>query len=233
MFGKKLLKRPIHICCQLPTIVSDIWIKHCSKLSVLKLTHYCDVIMGENASQTTSLTIVYSIVYSDADQRKHQSSASLAFVRGIHRGPVNSPHKWPVTRKMFPFDDVIMWECRLLNIGHCLYLTHAGRVTHICSKLTIIDSQNGLSPYRRQALVRINTTILLIYKHLWTNFSEILIEMQRFALKKIHLKISSVKKAAILSRPQCVKSSMARLQGGSSYRAGDNAAEQRNSSGRF
>ena len=60
------------------------------------------------ASQITSLTIVYSTVYSDADQRKHQSSASLAFVRGIHRGPVNSPHKWTVTRKMFPFDDVIM-----------------------------------------------------------------------------------------------------------------------------
>ena len=44
----------------------------------------------------------------NANQRKHQSSASLAFVRGIHRSPVNSPHKWPVTRKMFPFDDVIM-----------------------------------------------------------------------------------------------------------------------------
>ena len=56
----------------------------------------------------TSLTIVYSTAYSDADQRKHQSSASLAFVWGIHRGPVNSPHKWPVTRKIFPFDDVIM-----------------------------------------------------------------------------------------------------------------------------
>ena len=70
--------------------------------------HYNDVIMGAIASQITSLTIVYSIVYSDADQRKHQSSASLAFVRGIHRGPVNSPHKWPVTRKMFSFDDVIM-----------------------------------------------------------------------------------------------------------------------------
>ena len=69
---------------------------------------YDDVIMGAIASQITSLTIVYSIVYSDADQRKHQSSASLAFVRVIHRGPVNSPHKWPVTRKMFPFDDVIM-----------------------------------------------------------------------------------------------------------------------------
>ena len=64
--------------------------------------------MGAIASQITSLTIVYSDVYSDVDQRKHQSSASLAFVQGIHRRPVNSPHKWPVTRKMFPFDDVIM-----------------------------------------------------------------------------------------------------------------------------
>ena len=70
--------------------------------------HYDDVIMGTMASQITSLMIVYSSVYSDADQRKHQSSASLAFVWGIHRGPVNSPHKWPVTRKMFPFNDVIM-----------------------------------------------------------------------------------------------------------------------------
>ena len=66
--------------------------------------------MGTMASQITSLTIVYSTVYSEADQRKHQSSASLAFVWGIHRGPVNSPHKWPVTRKMFPFDDVIMMK---------------------------------------------------------------------------------------------------------------------------
>ena len=70
--------------------------------------HYDDVIMGAMASQITSLTIVYSTVYSDADQRKHQSSASLAFVRGNHRGPVNSPHKWQVSRKMSPFEDVIM-----------------------------------------------------------------------------------------------------------------------------
>ena len=70
--------------------------------------HYTDVIMATMASQITSLIIVYSTVYTGADQRKHQSPASLAFVRGIHRGPVNSPHKWPVTRKMFPFDDVIM-----------------------------------------------------------------------------------------------------------------------------
>ena len=63
---------------------------------------------GAIASQIISLTIVYSTFYSGADQRKHPSPASLAFVREIHRGPVNSPHKWPVTRKMFPFDDVIM-----------------------------------------------------------------------------------------------------------------------------
>ena len=72
------------------------------------LIHCNDVIMGAMASQITSLTIVYSTVYSGGDQRKHQISASLAFVWGIHRWPVNSPHKWPVTRKMFPFDDVIM-----------------------------------------------------------------------------------------------------------------------------
>ena len=70
--------------------------------------HYDGVIMAEIASQIISLTVVYSAVYSGTDQSKHQSSASLAFVWGIHRGPVNSPHKWPVTRKMFPFDDVIM-----------------------------------------------------------------------------------------------------------------------------
>ena len=77
--------------------------------SEFSINHYGDVIMGAIASQITSLTSVYSIVHSDAGQRVHQSPASLAFVRGIHRGPVNSPHKWPVTRKMFPFDDVIMW----------------------------------------------------------------------------------------------------------------------------
>ena len=59
------------------------------------------------ATQITSLTIVYSTVYSGADGRKHQRSASLAFVWGINRWSVNSPHKWPETRKMFPFDDVI------------------------------------------------------------------------------------------------------------------------------
>ena len=71
--------------------------------------------MGEVAFQIISLTIVYSTVYSDADQWKYQSSASLAFVRGIHRSPVNSPHKRQVTRKLFPFDDAIMFCPTVLN----------------------------------------------------------------------------------------------------------------------
>ena len=75
---------------------------------VIEHIHYNDVIISTMASQITGVSIVYWIVCSGADQRKHQSSVSLAFVRGIHRWQVNSPHKGPVTRKMFPFDDVIM-----------------------------------------------------------------------------------------------------------------------------
>ena len=90
------------------SVIRLLWVQCCKWVIGL---HYGPVIMDAIVSQITSLNIVYSIVYSDADQRKHQSSASLAFVRGIHRRPVNSPHKWPVTRKMFPFDDVIMRTC--------------------------------------------------------------------------------------------------------------------------
>ena len=91
--------------------------------------------MGTMTSQTTSLLIVYSTFYSDADQRKCQSSTSPAFV--------NSPPKWPVTRKMFPFDDVIMyiprrtagsdwyhnyadvlasWKCILYDLWNCILM---------------------------------------------------------------------------------------------------------------
>ena len=73
--------------------------------------------MGAMASKITSLTIVFPTVNSGVDQGKHQSSASLAFVRGIHRWPVNSPHKWPAKRKMFPFDDVIIWSLHFVVNG--------------------------------------------------------------------------------------------------------------------
>ena len=65
--------------------------------------------MSAMASQTTGVSTVCSAVCSNTDQRKYQSSASLAFVRGIHRWPVNSPHKGPVSLKVFLFDDVIMY----------------------------------------------------------------------------------------------------------------------------
>ena len=68
--------------------------------------HYSDIIMRTMGSQFSSVSIVYSTVYPGVDQRKHQSSASLAFVRGIHRWPLHSHQKGPVTRKMLPFNDV-------------------------------------------------------------------------------------------------------------------------------
>ena len=91
------------------------------------------------ASQITSLAIVYSIAYSDADQRKHQSPASLAFVRGIHRGPVNSPHKGPVTRKMFPFDDVIMRmsQLRTMVLSICVKWSMMCIITIIGAALVV------------------------------------------------------------------------------------------------
>ena len=87
--------------------------------------HYDDVIMSKIASQITSLTIVYSTVLSGADQGKHQSSASLSFVWEIHWWPVNFPHKWPVTRKIFLFDDVIMFISKFsphLVISNVLFI---------------------------------------------------------------------------------------------------------------
>ena len=95
-----------------PVVESDTWPRWFNEKythqGAFSINHYNDVIMTTMASQFTSLTVVYSIAYQDADQRQHQSSASLVFVWGIHRWPVNSPHKGPVTRKMFPFDDVVM-----------------------------------------------------------------------------------------------------------------------------
>ena len=78
--------------------------------------------MNGMASPITGVSIVYPTVCSDVYQTKHQSFASLAFVREIHRLPVNSPHKRPVTRKVFPFDDVIMLSS---VAGIWFYYTHA------------------------------------------------------------------------------------------------------------
>ena len=107
----------LYWCCQEESHVSkdthhyrDIIMSttHILSNQLLDTTHYNDVVMGGIASQITSLTIVYSTIHSGAVQRKHQSSAPLAFVMRIHRWALNSSPKGPVTREMFPFDDVIM-----------------------------------------------------------------------------------------------------------------------------
>ena len=91
------------------------------------MIHYYDVTMSAMASQIAGVSSVCSTVGSDADQRKHQSSASLAFVRGIHRWPGNSPPKKTVARKMFPFDDVIIPKYRLLLLRRLI-----ARPSHHC-----------------------------------------------------------------------------------------------------
>ena len=105
---KRVSKSDLIHCYELLLETRWIFIRLSESWVTRQLCIYNDVITSAMGSQITSLTIVYWTVYSDADQRKHQSAASLAFVRGIHRWPMNSPHKWPVTWKMFPFDDVIM-----------------------------------------------------------------------------------------------------------------------------
>ena len=100
--------------------------------STLNWSHCSDAMMSVVASRITGVSIVYSNVCSGADQRKHQSSASLASVREIHRWPVKPPHKGPVTRKKFSFDDVIM----------------------------LIGSNKGLSPVWHQGFTWISTDTL-------------------------------------------------------------------------
>ena len=121
-------------------------------------------------------------------------------VRNILQPELNRRHPADDTflKESFIFLFKFHWSL-FLGGPSCQVLTHWGRVTHICvSKLTIIGSDNGLSPSRRQAIIWTIAGILLI-RNLGTNFSEILSEIYTFSFKKIHLKMAS-----ILSRPQCV-----------------------------
>ena len=91
------------------------------RIQLMKPLHESGVIMGAMASQINGVSTACSTVCLGADQRKHQSCVPLAFVRRIHRWLVNSPHKGPVARKMFPFDDVILirydsHEMRMLGL---------------------------------------------------------------------------------------------------------------------
>ena len=170
--------------------------------------------MGAMASQITGSSIVYSTVGSDADQRKHQNSASLAFVRGIHRWPVNSQHKRPVTRKMFPFDDVIM----KINIFYTLLLDY-----HACERYILrghwliqaqwrhmgpwlwitIGSGNGLAPIWHQGIVWNNGYIWSI-GHREKNFDVIWIKNTVIFIEENAFKDVVCKTTAIVLRPPCI-----------------------------
>ena len=128
------------------------------------LAHYDDVIMTMLASQITSLTVVYSSVYSGVNQRKHQSSASLAFVREIHRGPVNFPHKWLVTRKMFPFDDVIMRGQK--------HRTHFHVVPPLCITFSQWMAIGCIGPHGRHARLRVRAELGRRRGNVMARFSE-------------------------------------------------------------
>ena len=137
--------------------------------------------MGAMASQITSLAIVYLTIYSGAGQRKHQSSPSLAFVRGVHRSLVNSPHKGPVTREMFPFDDVNMYLGKLsrnqfsatqLRIAHQkkAYMKSTG--ARSSNKLLIehqgLYSQSGKTSYRKISWSLESTGFwFILFQSLW------------------------------------------------------------------
>ena len=104
--GDKPLSEPM-MASLLTHICVTQWVKFTPMLLV---SHNSSSIMSVMASQITGVSIVCSTVCSSTDQRKHQSSASLAFVRGIHRWPVDSPHQGAVTPKRVLFDAIMMFH---------------------------------------------------------------------------------------------------------------------------
>ena len=105
--------------------------------------HHSDVIMSAMVSKITGVSFVCPTIYWGSYQRKHQSSASLVFVMGIHRSPAASLPKGPVTRKMFSFDDVIMTQCNaetVVNIYRLLYAAWR----------KVIDQSYSIAPRKRK-----------------------------------------------------------------------------------
>ena len=101
-------------------------------LHFLSFSHYSNDIMSAMASKITSLTIVYSTFYSGADKK---NAPSLAFVRGIHQWPVNSPHEWPVTRKMFRYWYLMTSSC-WDGAGQDQFILHwSSRIVHVFSRV--------------------------------------------------------------------------------------------------
>ena len=109
------------------------------------IDNYTDVIMTAMVSQITGALIVYSTVCSGADQRKHQSFASLTFVRALRRWLVNSPQKGPVAQKMFPFDDA-SWYHLLRSMGIIDIMWHFSLTYFEIYQFQWINDLGGTTP---------------------------------------------------------------------------------------
>ena len=126
------------LCRHIATCLHKLW----RMVEKWAMHHNSDVIMNAMVSQVTSLTVVYSTAYLGADQRKHQSFASLAFVRGIHRWPVNSPHKRPLTRKCFHLMTSSCASSYTINLILRSQVTH-GFVQHSNDHMTFYFTLNS------------------------------------------------------------------------------------------
>ena len=130
--------------------------------------HYNEVIMGAMATQITSLTNVYSNVYSGADQRRHQKLRITGFCVG--NSPVTPTHKWPVTWKMFPFGDVIMQRSleavRYKGISYHRTMT-AYRIKFRYSSHECFYSSQGNSNESRPYVKHIRIRFLVEYEYMF------------------------------------------------------------------
>ena len=131
--------------------------------------------MGAMASQITSLMIVYSTVYQTQIKENIKAARHWPFMWVIHRWPVNSPHKWPVTRKMFPFHDVIMWwimfiDEHKLNLRLCLWSSNLqsknvtlckqfGRRRLIISYIGLCNTHSRTPFWHRSVLLRLTSEV--------------------------------------------------------------------------
>ena len=127
--------------------------------------------MSVMASQITGVSIVCSTVCSGSDQRKHQSSVSLAFVRGIHRSSVYSTQNGPETRKMFPFDDAII----TLKREPCAYSWWRHQMETLSALLAIcagIHRPPVNSPHKGQWRGALMFSLICVWINGWVNNRE-------------------------------------------------------------
>ena len=142
---------------------------------------HSDVIMSAMASQITGVSIAYSTVCSGAVQRKHQSSASLAFVRGIHWWPVNSSHKGPATRKMIPLM-TSSWRIQQSFQSYCIPLHDDRESDHnnVTIKFTVKQWHHWIRYIGLMASIVSTSADILSTGILGTNRGDMWIEMPQF-----------------------------------------------------